>query len=270
MKFILAFFSFFLSLTSYAETLNAHLGEQIALGVMHSGVTLEFSEPVKAISGSGAFRIVAIGADVDEKTRVTSNARVFSIAPSSLQPDELVTFVFATPNGGPSSLLIHLSLQEKAPTYWQVNLAKPTEAMSYKGYLARETQMMAAMIRDDDTFGRKVVETGVKFPGISNLNFKVVRRFESDNLIGFTFLITNTSRIAVAVTPSSVNFAKNAAVLAQVDHETLEPCSKNNSNIPTQNSCTTAFRILVRTDEPNLSRAFPFVKASLKTEETAQ
>lgn len=101
---------------------------------------------------------------------------------------------------------------------------------------------MVAMIADEESSAREVISLPIKLENLKDLKLKAIRRFEKSGVVGYVFSVANDSKLPVTLNLNDLRFGKqNQAVLAQVDRETLEPCTKK-----TIDTCQTLLRIVAR------------------------
>lgn len=102
---------------AFAYTVETKPGAQIFLSIPRSGkATIEFSEPVRWVSGTSKFSVEAVAAEVDEKTRAVVDPQVFEVKPLADGAEEAVTFVFPKRDASPRTLVIRLRARASAST----------------------------------------------------------------------------------------------------------------------------------------------------------
>lgn len=269
MRKVLLIFAILFSHSALAYTVQTRPGTQIFLTVpQDSKATVEFSEPVKTISGGKLFNIQPIGADVDERSRQIVDPQIFEVRP--LQPDaeEVVTFVFPKRDSAVRTLLIRFRAKPATNGYYRVKLPSGAIENDAKGFLRSEKRLMGAMICDEDSFARQVLNQSVKVAGENDVDFTAVRRFEGNGLTGYVFLVSNKTSSSLKIDLNALKFGRvNQAVMANIDKETLEPCKFSTSTLIAQNPCQALLRIVVRGEQgfdsmTTREKGFPFVLQS--------
>lgn len=257
---------FLLSRTALAYTVETRPGTQIYLTVPNdSKATVEFSEPVKTISGGKRFAIQPIGADVDERTRQTVDPQIFEIKPLTPDAEEIVTFVFPKRDSLVRTLLIRFRAKPASNGYYRVKLPSNAVVSEAKGFLRAEKSLMSAMICDEEDFARQVLNQRVKVPNENDVEFTAVRRFEGAGLTGFVFIVTNKTSSPVSVDLNALKFGSaNQAVMSHIDKDTLAACKFSERNLGAKNPCQALLRVVVRGEQPfdrltTRDQGFPFV-----------
>lgn len=260
MKTIYFLLMFLLAGRAFAYTVETKPGAQIFLSIPDAAkATLEFSEPVKWVSGTSKFSVEAVAAEVDEKTRAIVDPQVFEVKPVTGGAEEAVTFVFQKRDTSPRTLVIRFRTRASASTYYRIKFPKPMQEQDFKGFLKSETKLMVAMIADEESNAREVLSLPVKLESLKDVKLKAIRRFEKNGLVGYVFSVTNDSKLPVTLNLNDFRFGKqNQAVLAHVDNENLVPCTRKNVD-----ACQTQLRIVARgegdaTELMMRNASFPF------------
>ncbi len=262
MKSILSSLSLLVFSTAFGSTIETRPGDKIDIAIPVSGAaTVAFPEPVKAISGAQNFKLSVVGAERDERSGQVVNPQVFSISAILQSADETVTFVFPPKNGAARMLSVHLRVSASAPNAYQIRFQNLQSVSAFKGFLSAETTMMAAMIRDDEAFGKQVTNTQVQIKNADTLQCTLVRKFESGGLGGFVLSAKNKTADALKVNLNALRLGTDSQpVMAHVEREVLLPCGK------AKTACDAKIYLIVRNGELQTglesSSNFPFVKTA--------
>lgn len=266
MKNIFLLILCFVSQGAFAYTVETRPGTQIYLTVPNdSKATVEFSEPVKTISGGKQFSIQPIGADVDERTRQVVDPQIFEVKPLTPDAEEVVTFVFPKRDSLVRTLLIRFRAKPASNGYYRVKLPNNAASTEAKGFLRAEKGLMSSMICDEENFARQVLNQKVKVPNENDVEFTAVRRFEGAGLTGYVFSVSNKTNSPVNVDLNALKFGNvNQAVMSHIDKDTLAPCKFSDRNLGAKNPCQALLRVVVRGEQPfntltTRDQGFPFV-----------
>lgn len=258
-----------LSVRAYACNRIVNIGANVAVSVPEkSGVTIVLPRAVSSLVPPKNFTVHPIGA-ANPKTGQVDNPRSFLIESLSEGASDVMTVFLTGKEKG--FLTFSLKSTKDGRGVQEFCLPDSTRYKVTQDYLSTETNMMLAMIRDDAAFGRKQISEKMDLAGFEKTKVQAARIFRAEGYTGYTFLVTNASSKAIRLNLPSLSFGKpNKAVMLHVDHEILEPCSKNKGRNPKENGCTTALRVLIDGDlKPKYlssSEAFPFVYATDRKE----
>lgn len=248
-----------------------NLGSTVSLNVPEkTGLTIVLPKPVSSMVPPKQFSIQPVGAP-NPKTGQVENPRSFLIEPLAEGASDEFTLFLGSAKDKSAFLTFSVSTSKEGKSVQEFCLPDTARYKVSQDFLSLETNIMLAMIRDDLTFGRKVIDESIKFDGFGDVRVRAVRVFRSDGYTGYTFLLTNTSSKTLKLNLPSLSFGKpNRAVMIHVDHDVLETCQANNSKNPKDKGCTTALRVLVDGDlKPKYlgnSESFPFIYAQEKKE----
>lgn len=250
-----------MSFHAFAYNVETKTGSQIYLSIPKEGATVQFSDPVKAISGGKNFRIQSIGSDTDEKTQRELNPQVFTVTALNPLAEETVVFVFGAKESNARMLSVRFKAKEQGPSFFNIRLVNESKDGSLKNFMPQEIKLMRAMIKDEDFFQREIVSEALSLKGFDGVDFNLTRRFESNGLKGFVFEIKNTSRSKVTVQLDALMFGNTRPAMAHADLEELDACPllfKSSDDKP----CTTLLHLIVRDggDVKSLNQKFPFIK----------
>ena len=245
-----------------ASDIMIHDGETVTVLVNDkTGTLVEFPVPVKVVAPRSHFDIEEVGTKVDKSTGQVVNVSIVHVKARSRGSQETVPFILA---GGQSVNLRFIAAIDAAK-HRRIRFPKKSRGSMLGGqFLEKETELMTLMLRDEEGagFSKTVLYESLKIDGYDDLEMAILRRFEGSGLFGYTFKIVNKSAEKKTINPASLNFGSpNHATLLQIDHETLEPCSVNNSPDPREPSCMTVLRLIVRGEDfvyPSSQPDLPF------------
>lgn len=274
-RLIAASVSLFLANTALAGTVIAYDGQDVVVPVdPAAGVTLMLPGAVKIATPPRFHAIQAIVSPAPQQESgqaapAPMDVRAFSVR-ATRAASERVTFVLADDR----NVTVRFVPTPGADNFYEVRWQKAQSAKNKdSGYLANERAMMLALLRDDLGMGRQIVKNEIKIDRYPQLQIFLVRTYQTDGLSGYVFTVTNTSKEKLQLNPTVVAIGSpNRAVLTQMDHEILKPCSEDNSPNPRGMGCMTALRMVVKGTGalPSLSQdaraALPFM-VSIKERE---
>lgn len=213
------------------------------------------------------FAVEPVGAS-NEMGQV-KNAKSFLVSTKKPGASDQVTFFLGSQEADKGTLTLQLTSASTGRAVTNFCLSGDRKGLGSKNnYLAREMEVMAAMIRDEQNFGRTVISQKVTVPEFKNqLSVKAVRVFKFEDLTGYTFIVTNTTSKTVKLNLTNLAFGDpNRAVALHADHDVLEPCSKNQSVNPKENGCASMVRLLVtgnlKAEYLKAHSEFPFVSVT--------
>lgn len=252
-----------LSAKIYADDVFVHKGEASTVPInSRLGTLVEFSFPIKVVSDSSHFKIEKVVTEVNKKGQPV-NVRIVKVRPrSSKQRIETVPFVLT----GKRSITLRFVSDPGAPKHQRIRFPSKSPKMTSSGdFLSKEISLMRQMLKDEtgSGFQRSTLKESLSIEGYDNkIDLTLVRRFEGLGLYGYTFKVVNTTERELSLNPHSLNFGSGMkAALLQMDHENLAPCKENNSTLPGSGSCTSALRLVVRSErfvKPSKSSDLPF------------
>lgn len=248
----------------YAGDIYVHKGETSTVLINNRlGTLVEFAHPIKVVSDSAHFRIEQVATEVTKKGKPV-NVRIVKVKPrSGGTRSETIPFVLT----GKRSITLRFVSQRDAPKHQRIRFpsSRSNNLTSSGVFLSSEISLMRQMLKDEtgEGFQRSVIKENLAIEGYDDkLDLLLVRRFEGKGLFGYTFKVINTTKDELTINPHALNFGSpNKAALLQMDHETLAPCSQNNSPAPGSGSCVAALRLVVRGDnfvKPSKGSDLPF------------
>ncbi len=248
-RFIIAAVSFVLAKSALAGTVVAYEGQDVVVPVdPAAGVTLMLPGAVKIATPPRFHSIQPIvppasQAEPGQAAPAPMDIRAFSVR-ATRATAERVTFVLADDR----NVTVRFIPTPGADNFYEVRWQKNQSAKNKdSGYLANERALMLALLRDDLGMGRQIVKTEIKIDRYPQLEIFLVRTFQTDGLSGYVFTVTNTSKAKLQLNPTVIAISSpNRAILTQMDHETLRPCSEDNSPNPRGTGCMTALRMVVK------------------------
>lgn len=234
-------------------------GEEVTVAVDGSGVTLQLPEVVRVVTPGREFVIQPVGSAVAARqgTRPQPGAvpeatdvRVFMVRPLSASSGEQRTTFLMGESRSVTVRFVRGGAHEEnfVDLRWVKRATTNARAKDGEQFLGAERNMLLAMLRDEKALGRKVVRQRIAIAGYPDLEVYLVRSYEAEGLTGTVYTFTNTSSATMVVNQAVLAIgAPNRAVLTQMDHSELRPCSQDNSADPRGTGCMSAVRIVART-----------------------
>lgn len=230
--------------TAWAGTYTVTEGQDVAVAIDPKGAIIVLPTYVKNVLEPVSFTLQDLSKPTaDGKTVVKS----FQITAKNANPQpERITFILA--NDKPVNVLV--TPMVKGESYVELKFPPASirkNEVADSPYLRNEMALMLTMLRDDNASNRRVLNEKLTIPEYPQLSFRLVRDFRADGLTGFVFLVENTTKEAIRVNHTILQFGRpNRAVMIQMDHEIMEPCSANNSADPRGTGCVSAMRLVLR------------------------
>ncbi|HYX31594.1 MAG TPA: hypothetical protein VE954_00680 [Oligoflexus sp.] len=240
-----------MSAPALGATLSVIDGQEITVPVSPDGVTIQLPTFVKIVTPAKGHYVEPLAtpatAPVEGQAQTQSDVRAFVIKPAKSGVAEKITFILADDR----TVTVHLSPGNTADSFYDIKWAprgssSTNIAKKDSGFLTAERSLLLSMLRDEDTGSRKIVDMSLKLDRYPDLKIKLVRTYQLHGLTGYVFTLTNATGKTMVVNPTVLTIGvPNRAILTQLDHETLEPCSRNNSSDPRGTGCLTALRMVV-------------------------
>lgn len=251
----------------YGEDIIVHSGHASTIPVNpRSGTLIEFPKSIRVIGDSSYFRIKEVVTSVAKKSGKAVNVRIVKVKPKRSGSVETIPFILS----GKKSFSIRFVSMEGAAKHHRIRFPSKRRPQAQipgasNSFLSTEIDLMRKMLLDEEGggFSRKVMVKELDIEGYGDkLDMAIVRRFEGQGLTGYTFKLENITDEKLVINPQSLNLGTpNRAVLLHIDHEVLQPCSKNNSIDPKSDSCVTALRLVLRDEgyvQPSTGWDLPF------------
>jgi hypothetical protein len=258
-----------LQLVTAAAQVTVSEGEEVTVAVAPGGVTVQLPDVVRVVTPAGDYAVRPLGAaraaaaaakgaagaspqPAPEKAPAeNTDVRVFLVRPAKPAAGEQpVTFLLADRR---SVTVRFIPGTVRDDTFVDIRWSKKAAASGARGrageqFLGSERALLLAMLRNEPSYGRKVVEETVELPGYPDLEVKLLRTYASgDGLVGGVYSFTNRSRKTVVVNPTVLAVGTpNRAVLTQMDHEELKSCGEDNRPDPRGTGCMSVVRIVSR------------------------
>lgn len=211
-----------------------------------TGTLIEFPSTLQVVGKSLSFQVKKVVTEVNDRGQGV-NIRIVDVRSSLNGAVETVPFLLSNRR----TVKIRLISQVGAEKHHRILFptSQSSRMIAPSSFIEDETDLMRRMLRDEmgGGYSRSVMNQNLSISGYDNFDLVLVRRYQGKGLLGFTYKLINTSDKRVVINPQALNFGSpNRAMLLQVDHETLDPCSVNNSTNPNSTSCVTALRLVVR------------------------
>lgn len=267
------FYSFFMQIvmsssTSFAQVVYVNPDTSIQIPVDSKyGSTIALPANVHIATSPLYFKAQPLRA---ESTADSKDVSVFQIMPPESKrhiTDKMNVLLW---NGKSISIQFVVD-NDIADTMYTLKFNSPSDEKSHRksesesngNHLLSQKNLLIHMIKDDPTDDRRVVRMDVNFPGYPDVSMRLVRLFHDDDLSGYVFLVTNTSKKTLTLNATALSMGKpNRISLIQIDYEKLESCKENNSNDPRGTGCTTALRIVAHEDSSSSKFAFSNAQSS--------
>lgn len=257
-----------LQLVTAAAQVTVSEGEEVTVAVAPGGVTVQLPDVVRVVTPAGDYAVRPLGAArapaakgaggaspqaAPEKAPAENmDVRVFLVRPAKpAAGEQAITFLLADRR---SVTVRFIPGTARDDTFVDIRWSSRKSAASGgrgragEQFLGSERALLLAMLRNEPSYGRKVVEETVELPGYPDLEVKLLRTYASgDGLVGGVYSFTNRSRKTVVVNPTVLAVGTpNRAVLTQMDHEELKSCGEDNSPDPRGTGCMSVVRIVSR------------------------
>jgi hypothetical protein len=269
-----------LALLATANTIVVSDGDEVVVPVPVSGLTLRLPDAVRVVTPSTTVEVRPIlapraaptqGAPSAQQPAPAQDVRVFQVRPLRPGAEQSVTFLLADDRA--LSVRIVPAAPGNEDTFVDLRWAKKAlgQGRTAAGdpFLSAERALLMAMLRDEHAFGWQALRKRIDLPEYPQLEFNLVRTYETDNLVGAIYTVTNRSAATVYLNQTVLALGRpNQAVLVQMDHSELRSCAEDNSAEPRGTGCLTAVRIVARSGSspralhvsPDAAAAMPFVR----------
>ena len=256
-KFLLYFILSYIPMKSYAQNIYIQEGYPVFIPIDHnSGATIEFPMPVKMVPVMPKYfnlkpqKAMQQQSAYNQQKPQADDVKIFSIAPNSKKED---TAVFLMSNGKSVQVNFIPSSLTVSDSFYQLKYQKNNNNLNYasnaKFFLSDEKNLMISMIKDDVKYGRKKVKAELNFKEYPEIEFKLVREFESNKLQGYVFKIKNKTNNVIQINPNILKIGNpNQIIMIQNDHDILDSCEKNTDPNPIGTGCFSVMRIVVRNE----------------------
>jgi hypothetical protein len=243
---------FLMTATSYGASLSVVDGQELSVPVSPEGITVQLPTFVKIVTPAKGHYIEplappSMAVEGQGQAQAPADVRAFVIKPAKSGVSEKITFILADER----TVTLQLSPAQTSDAFYDIKwasrgLSGTSGGKKDNGFLSAERSLMLTMLRDEDSASRKNMDVDVKLDKYPELKIKLARTYQLQGYTGYVFTITNTSSKTLRVNSTVLTVGSpNKAVLTQIDHETLEPCSQNNSSDPRGTGCLTALRMVV-------------------------
>lgn len=246
-----------ISIKSNAQVLFIQDGAPIFVQVDHlSGATIEFPMPVKMVPimpkyfNLKAQKAQGVAESFGQQKAPADDVTIFSISPNSNKQDSAV---FLLSNGKSIQVSFIPSSSTISDSFYQLKYPKNVNNTNYasnaKYFLSDEKNLMISMLKDDSKYGRKKITSDLEIKEYPQLEFKLVREFQSNKLQGYVFKVKNKSDNLLQINPTVLKIGNpNQIIMIQNDHDLLDSCQKNSDPSPTGTGCFSIMRIVVKND----------------------
>lgn len=217
-----------------------------------SGATIEFPMPVKMVPVMPKYFDIKpqkytqdIGPG-QPKTQA-DNVTVFSVSPNSHKQDSAI---FLLSNGKSIQINFIPSTLNVADSFYQLkysNNSNNSYVSNAKFFLSDEKSLMISMLKDDVKYGQKKVLENLEIKEYPELEFKLVRTYDSNKMQGYVIKIKNKTNKIIQINPTVLKIGNpNSIVMIQNDHDTMDSCEKNSDPNPTGTGCFSILRLVVK------------------------
>jgi phosphotransferase system IIB component len=217
-----------------------------------SGATVEFPVPVKMIPVMPKYFDVkpqkyTQDMVASQPKSQADDVTVFSVSPNSTKQDSAI---FLLSNGKSIQVNFVPSSSNVQDSFYQLKYVKNSNnnyVSNAKFFLSDEKNLMISMLKDDVKYGQKKVAGNLDIKEYPELDFKLVRTYDSNKIQGYVIKIKNKTNSVLQINPTVLKIGDpNTIILIQNDHETLDSCEKNPDPNPTGTGCFTILRIVVK------------------------